>query len=161
MLGQEIRLNKIISGKKNCVIAALDAGGFFGPYPGLIELPDMCKILKDADAILIEHGAINICKNVFLGENPPLLITRLNWNSDYCFQWKYNKSKIAKAVSPALALSMGADLGIASLSINTGDESTDSRNVGLFIEIIEEARKAGLPVIGEIYPAMKNFQRFL
>ena len=157
MIGQDIRLNKLVNKNKNCVIAALDAGGFFGPYPGLIDLPEVCDNLKESDAILIEHGAIEICKNAFLGSEPPLLITRLNWNSDYCFQWKYNKSQIVKTISPTLALAMGADIGIASFSINTKDESIDSKNVEVFTKIVENAKQVGLPIIGEIYPPVKEY----
>ena len=157
MFGQQIRLNKLINPYKNCVIVALDAGGFLGPYPGLMDLNETCQKLNEADAIVLEPGAIEICKNTFLGENPPLLVTRLNWNTDYCFQWKYNKSQIVKTLSPQSALALGADIGIASLSINTKDESVDSKNIENFTKIIEDAKKIGFPIIGEIYPPDKGY----
>lgn len=158
MLGQKIRLNRLLKGEHNCVIAALDAGGFFGPYEGLVDLSAACDLLKEADAVLIESGMIDRCRHVFLGENPPVLITRLNWNSDYCFQWKYNGSKTVAAITPTHALSLGAEIGISSLSIGTGNEDTDSENVRLFTSIIEDAQKAGLPIIGEIYPPVKEYK---
>ncbi len=157
MLGQEIRLSKLVSQNKNCVIAALDAGGFFGPYPGLLNISEVCKALQDSDAILIEPGSIEVCRETFLEDDPPILITRLNWNTDYCFQWGYNKSRIVKSLSPGHALAMGADVGVASLSIGTGSEEIDADNISVFTGIIEEAMKSGLPVIGEIYPPRKEY----
>jgi class I fructose-bisphosphate aldolase len=157
MNGSRIRLNRLSNTQKNGVIAALDAGGFFGPYPGLIDIKETCDMLFEADAILIEPGMIEICKDTFLRNNAPLLITRLNWDSDYCFQWNYNKSCIVKTLSPLSALSKGADLAVASLSINTGNEELDSRNIKIFTDIIEEANKIGLPIIGEIYPPVKKY----
>lgn len=158
MNGSKIRLSKLCNVQKNGVIAALDAGGFFGPYPGLIDLKETCNIVFEADAILIEPGMISICNDVFLKNNAPLLITRLNWNSDYCFQWNYNKSRIVKTLSPLSALSKGASLAVASLSINTVDEDLDSRNIKVFTDIIEEAEKVGLPIIAEIYPPVKDYK---
>jgi DhnA family fructose-bisphosphate aldolase class Ia len=157
MLGQEIRFNKLLRGDQNCVISALDAGGFFGPYEGLIDLRNVSTVLNNTDGILIENGMIGSCRDVFLGNNPPVLITRLNWNSDYCFQWKYNKSFTVKTITPSHAISLGVDVGIASLSVGTGNENTDSKNVKLFTSIIEDAEKIGLPIIGEIYPPVKEY----
>ncbi|MBA7509785.1 2-amino-3,7-dideoxy-D-threo-hept-6-ulosonate synthase [subsurface metagenome] len=157
MIGQIIRLNKLTRKNRNCVVAALDAGEFFGPYQGIVNLASVCKTLNESDAILIEPGAIEICKEAFLGDDPPILITRLNWNSDYCFQWNYNKSQTVKTISPYIALALGADIGIASLSINTQNESNDAKNIKIFSEIIEEAKKVGLPIIGEIYPPLKKY----
>jgi class I fructose-bisphosphate aldolase len=158
MLGQKIRLNGLLKGDQNCVIAALDAGGFFGPYPGLVDLRSVCMMLRESDGILIENGMVDECRDVFLGNDPPVLITRLNWSSDYCFQWKYKSSETVKTITPSHALSLGADIGIVSLSIGTNSEATDSRNVDLFTDIVEEAEKAGLPVIGEIYPPVKEYR---
>lgn len=158
-MGQLIRLNRLVDSRRKCVIAALDAGGFFGPYQGLSDIEKASGQLSEADAILIEPGSIYTCKKVFLGSSPPLLITRLNWNTDYCFQWNYNKSKIVKSLSPYQAIAMGAEAGIASLSINTGDEDNDAANVGLFTEILEEAMQVGLPIIGEIYPPRKKYKK--
>ncbi len=157
MLGQKVRLSKLVNKDKKCVIAALDAGGFFGPYPGLIDLKSTCEKLRESDAILLEPGAIDICRDTFLTKNPPVLITRLNWNTDYCFQWQYSRSQIVRSLSPLSAISLGTDIGVASLSINTMDEEVDSKNVEIFTEIIEQARKVGLPIIGEIYPPVKKY----
>ena len=72
MIGQEIRLNRLVSNNKNCVIAALDAGGFFGPYEGLIDIKSTCSLLKDSDAVLLEPGNIPICRDVFLQDSPAI-----------------------------------------------------------------------------------------
>lgn len=158
MLGQDIKLSRLVNSEKRCVIAALDAGGFFGPYEGLINILETCNKLFESDAILLEPGFIEKCRDVFLSNNAPILITRLNWNTDYCFQWNYSQSRIVKSLSPEHALLMGAEAGIASLSINTGNEEIDSKNIEIFTEIIEEAQKTGLPIIGEIYPPIKEYK---
>ena len=81
MLGQSIRLNRFVNYKRHCVVAALDAGGFFGPYPGLVDIKSTCDSLSESDAILMEPGCIETCRETFLCEKAPVLITRLNWNT--------------------------------------------------------------------------------
>ena len=106
---------------------------------------------------LLSLAIFRFAAKLFFQDNPPVLVTRLNWNTDYCFQWGYNKSRIVRSLFPGQALAMGADAGIASLSIYTKNEEVDAENIKVFTSIIEDAMKCGLPVIGEIYPPRKEY----
>jgi DNA-binding CsgD family transcriptional regulator len=45
MEGQWIRLNRLFSGSRRAVIVAVDHGEFFGPTPGIIDLPEAIQSL--------------------------------------------------------------------------------------------------------------------
>ncbi len=55
-------------------------------------------------------------------------------------------------IYPEDALAMGADIGLASLTLYTGNEATDAENVRIFAEMMRRKEKCGLPVIAEYYP---------
>jgi class I fructose-bisphosphate aldolase len=150
--GHYIRLNRLFTGGKNAVIVAVDHGEFFGPTPGIIDLPEAVGKLAAADAILISPGMLGHCGRAFDYRGAPLAIVRLNWSTVYCEQWGYRQAPSARVIGPADALALGADIALASLTIATGDEERDRDNVALFAELAAEKRKLGIPLIGEFYP---------
>ncbi|MEW6356563.1 MAG: hypothetical protein AB1696_09570 [Planctomycetota bacterium] len=153
MNGKSLRLNKLFSGG-NAVVVAIDHGEFDGPIPFLEDLPKTAgKISPDVDGILLSPGMIERCADVFAKKGAPMPIIRLNWSTTYCFQWGYGEAETVAACSAAHAAAMGAEAVVISLALRTGSERRDSDNVRVFCELAEEAKRMGLPVIGEYFPA--------
>jgi len=46
----------------------------------------------------------------------------------------------------------GAEIVLASLTLQTGSEETDVRNVEIFSRLVNAADKLGIPIIGEYFP---------
>ncbi|MGQ9731071.1 MAG: class I fructose-bisphosphate aldolase [Candidatus Zipacnadales bacterium] len=152
MDGHYIRLNRLFSQGRNVVIVAVDHGEFFGPTPGIIDLPQAVERLGQADAILLSPGMIGKCGRAFDYRGAPMAIVRLNWSTVYCEQWRYRQAQTAHVISPQEALALGADIALASLTLRSGDESRDRDNVALFAQLAAEKRQVGIPLIGEFYP---------
>ncbi len=154
MTGKEIRLSKLFSGGRNAVVVAVDHGEFDGPLPGMVNLPEtVSRIDSSVDAVLLSPGMLPHCGHVFSGKGSPLAIVRLNWSSHFCFGWSYSEGVGVPAASAADMAAAGADMVLACLTLKTGSESTDAANVEVFGKIVSEAKKLGLPVVGEYFPA--------
>ena len=152
MTGKEIRLNKLFSGG-NAVVVAVDHGEFDGPIPGMVNLPEAVKnIDPSVDAVLLSPGMLPHCGHIFTAKGAPMAIVRLNWNSHFCFGWSYSEGFGVPAATAGDAAAAGADIVLACLTLRTGSESTDAANVEVFGKIVSEAKKIGLPVIGEYFP---------
>jgi DhnA family fructose-bisphosphate aldolase class Ia len=82
-----------------------------------------------------------------------MAIARLNWSTTYCFKWNYKDGVTVPAFSPAEALCLGAEIALVSLTLETGNESTDAQNVAIFRQVCREAKELGMPVLGEYFPA--------
>ena len=153
MTGKEFRLQRLLARSDKLVIAAMDHGAFHGPIRGLENPAKACLQLTGADAVLMAPGMIHHVASRFTGPGAPLLITRLNWNSTYCFQWGYSESHHRPLLTVAEAIAKGADLVLASLSLKTGSERVDAENAGLFSALVQQAEALGVPLVGEFYPA--------
>jgi DhnA family fructose-bisphosphate aldolase class Ia len=154
--GHYIRLNRLFSQGRNVVIVAVDHGEFFGPTPGIVDLPKAIEKIGQADGILISPGMLGHCGHAFDYRGAPMAIVRLNWSTVYCDQWSYRQAHSARVVSPAGALALGADIALASLTLRTGEEARDRDNVALFTQLAAEKREAGIPLVGEFYPVAPN-----
>ncbi len=152
MTGEQIRLERLFS-CGNVVIVAVDHGLYNGPLPGLIDLPRVVQSITDADAILMSPGMPAHCANVFAKRNAPSLIVRLNWGTQYPTQWKYVTAHNVPMISASQALALGADIALAGFSLHTGDERMDADNIAALAKHVTEKRTAGIPLIGEFYPA--------
>lgn len=153
MTGSEIRLNKLFSGG-NAVVVAVDHGEFDGPIPGMVNLPEAVKNIDPlVDAVLLSPGMLPHCGHIFGCKGAPIAIVRLNWSSHFCFGWSYSEGVGVPAACAADVAAAGADIVLACLTLKTGSESTDAANVQVFSKIVSEAKKLGLPVVGEYFPA--------
>ena len=161
MVGKDVRLGRLFS-NGNAVIVAADHGSYMGPFKGIEDLPNQVMQFKKADALLLTPGMAKRCKDFFSEKDAPLSIIRVNWASHYCepymkgFSSKeresyYEKGYSAKLCSVKDAVSLGADLVIASLLLGT-DEDANVKNITQFSEIVSEADSLGIPVIGEYIP---------
>ena len=151
-VGENIRLARLFAGGQNLVVVAVDHGLYFGPLPGLIDLPGAVSLLGGADAILMSPGMPGHCQEVFSVQNGPKLMVRVNWGSNYAAQWKYRHSHSVHMCSVADAVAEGADLVIASLTLQNPDEAEDARNIEMFSRYVAEKRALGIPLVGEVYP---------
>jgi DhnA family fructose-bisphosphate aldolase class Ia len=152
MTGEQIRLKRLFS-SGNAVIVAVDHGLYNGPLPGLMDLPRVAQLVVDADAILMSPGMPAHCVDVFAQRGAPALIVRLNWGTQYATQWNYGTAHSVPMISAHDALALGADIALAGFSLHTGDERMDADNIAVLAKHITEKRAAGIPLIGEFYPA--------
>ncbi len=153
MDGREIRLGRLF-GDGKAVIIAMDHGMFDGPIPGMEDLrATATRVNPIVDAVLLAPGMLRHCGSLFAGPRRPLAVVRLNWNTVYCFHWGYRQSPSAVAFTAAEALREGMDIALVSLTLHTGSEERDARNVEIFCRLANEAHAMGIPVIGEYFPA--------
>ncbi len=136
------------------IVIAFDHGMFAGPVAGfdkVAEIPG--KILPDIDGVLMSPGMLrDIGADLCGHRHSPMPITRINWSTIYCFQWDYHSGDTVRIYTPAEALRLGAQMVLVSLSLNTGSQQRDSRNIEVFSRLCNEAHELGLPVIGEYFP---------
>jgi DhnA family fructose-bisphosphate aldolase class Ia len=157
MNGRDIRLKRLFS-HGNAVIVAADHGEFDGPIPGMIDLPATLAgaVNPIVDAVLLSPGMVSHCGAVFSRRGGPLSVMRVNWSSVYAFHWGYNDAATAPVVSVEEAIARGADIVLASLTLKTGSEERDARNVEVFSRFVTDARRLGIPLIGEFFPTRSN-----
>jgi DhnA family fructose-bisphosphate aldolase class Ia len=151
---RNIRYGRLFNRNERCVIIAMDHCLFDGPIPGMLDLPETArKVASCVDGILMSPGMLPHCSHAFDYKGAPMAIVRLNWSTTYCFKWEYHQAVTVPGFSPAEALRLGADVALVSLTLETGSEETDARNVEGFRELCCEAKELGMPVIGEYFPA--------
>jgi class I fructose-bisphosphate aldolase len=151
--GEAIRLARLFDGGSNAVVAAIDHGLYNGPRPGFEDLAAIVDRLKGADAILISPGMADHLAAVFSRRGSPAMMVRLNWGTQYATQWGYNESRSVPMISAAGAVALGADIVLVGMSIKTGSEAVDAENVEMVARCVAEKRAAGVPIVGEVYPA--------
>lgn len=157
MNGKDIRLGRLFSGGRNAVVVAVDHGEFDGPIPGMVNLPEVVKKIDPAvSAVLLSPGMLQHCGHAFNYKGAPLAMMRINWSTVYAFHWGYNDSDTVQAISPADAVAAGADIVLISLTLKTGSEKRDAKNVELFCRLAGEAHRLGVPVVGEFFPAFSD-----
>ena len=157
LTGKDIRLGRLFSNGENAVVVAVDHGEFDGPIPGMTDLPEVVKKIDPAvDAILVSPGMLSHCGHAFSRRGAPLAMVRINWSTVYAFHWGYNDADTVQAASVADAVAAGADLVLISLTLKTGSEARDAANVELFCRLANEAKRMGVPVVGESFPAYSD-----
>lgn len=153
MTGKDIRLQRLFSKGENAVIVAVDHGYMDGPIPAMEDLPlTVSKIDSCVDAVLLSPGMLKVVGGAFAYKGAPIPVVRLNWSTVFCFEWGYSQSQTVQAFSVKDAVALGAEIVLVSLTLKTGSEVNDARNVELFGRLCNEAREYGLPVIGECFP---------
>lgn len=159
MSGKDLRMARFLPEGENAVIAAADHGFYYGPIDGLQDLPRAVERVRDADGILITPGMFERCRDVFVGRDRPLLVLRMTWVSSYGGQWGYEKSLQSGLLTAQDALALGADVGITSCTLNSGDERTDAENIRQYAQFVQQGRACGLPIVGEFYPGHTDCPR--
>lgn len=153
MKGKDIRLEKLFNKGENAVVVAIDHGMFDGPIPGMIDLIDTVKKINPCvDAVLLSTGMLRHTREAFNFKGAPIPIVRINWSTVYCFHWKYNKAATVISTQVKDAVAAGAEIVLVSLSLQTGDEERDAKNVEVYCQLASEAASLGIPVVGEFFP---------
>jgi len=153
MNGKNLRIEKLFSKKNNAVIVAIDHGMFDGPIPGMINLEETAqKINPCVDGVLLSPGMLKHLRPAFNYKGAPMPIVRLNWSSVYCFHWNYNEAYSILAQTVEEAVANGAEIVLASLTLQTGSEKNDTENVKIYSRLVNDADKLGIPIIGEYFP---------
>jgi DhnA family fructose-bisphosphate aldolase class Ia len=153
MNGSQLRLNKFFSHNEPAVVIAIDHGYMDGPIPGMENLPaTIQKIDPCVDAILLSPGMLKHLGAAFACKGAPMPIVRLNWSTVFCFEWGYRRAQTVPAFSVKEAVALGAEMVLISLTLRTGDEANDARNVEIFSNLRREAAEYGIPVVGECFP---------
>ena len=156
MNGIELKMKRLMSSGR-AVIVACDHGEFDGPIPGMINLAETIqRINKNVDGVLLSPGMIRHTGDYFTTKGAPMVVGRLNWDTVYCFHWGYNDSPAVEAFSPQEAIALGVEVALVSLTLKTGSEERDARNVEIFRRMAAECHRVGLPVIGEYFPAYSD-----
>ncbi len=142
MTGKDIRLKRLFS-RGNAVIVAADHGEFDGPIAGMIDLPRVLAeaIHPEVDGVLLSPGMVTQCGEVFARRGGPLAVMRLNWSTVYAFHWGYQEAATVPAMGVEEAVSRGAEVALISLSLHTGSEERDARNVEVFSQLRAEAHR--------------------
>lgn len=157
MTGQDIRLNRLFTKGENAVVIAIDHGYMDGPIPGMEDIKGAAaKISPDVDAILLSPGMLKNIGNAFDYKGAPIPVVRLNWSTVFCFEWGYDSAYTTQAFSVKDAVALGAQIVLISLTLKTGDEMNDLRNVEVYSKLCNEARQYGIPVIGECFPTSSD-----
>lgn len=153
-MNTNLKFERLFNRNERAVIVAMDHAEFDGPIPGMIDLAETAgKVDPCVDGILMSPAMMPHCRHAFNYKGAPMAVARLNWSSVYCYQWEYKNAVTVPAFTPAEALRLGADVALISLTLETGSEATDARNVEVFRSLCREAKELGMPVIGEYYPA--------
>lgn len=138
----------------NAVIIACDHGLFDGPIPGMVDLSEtVARINPEVDGVLLSPGMIRHVGERFVAKGAPLIVGRLNWDTVYCFHWGYNDAPAVEAFQPEEAAALGVEVALVSLTLKTGSEERDARNVAVFRKMAADCHRLGMPVIGEYFPA--------
>ena len=148
-----MRLGKLFGDCNKAVVVACDHGMFDGPHAGMEDIAAMLDRIGDGmDAVLLSPAMLPHAGGFFARRGAPLAITRLNFNSVFCFTFGYTGSVVSHLFTPEDAIAYGTDAVLVCLTLKTGSESTDARNAEIFAELCTDAHSLGLPVIGEYFP---------
>jgi len=150
MSGIDLRLKKLFNGKKNLVISAIDHVVMYGDQPGIRDSREAIKNCLDVDALLLSRYSLKRNWDLF-GKDAPVPVVRINWSSAFYYPLDYKKSFTTIATGIEEAVEAGAEVVISSLFLETADEETETKNVGLFCEVVRQKEKLGIPLIGECY----------
>lgn len=149
---KEIRMSRLFGEGKNAVIVAADHGQTFGPVEGLRDFGAAMARLRAADGVLMAPFMSAMTGDLFIGKDAPAMVLRLNWCTGLALPWGYGQAKTVPMVTVEEALAFGADVVLANLTLQTGDEATDAENAAVFGRIAAEKERLGVPLIGEVFP---------
>ena len=150
--GKRIRFGRLLGEGKRPVIVAVDHGAEFGPTPGLLDFDKALARLGEADAILINPGMIESQTDFFGRPGAPAMIARVTWTTAYCIPWSYRESHTSYMMRAEDALAAGAEFIMGCCLLQSGSEEVDRDNVRTFTEIVRDKERAGVPLIGELFP---------
>jgi len=152
MSGIEIRLQKLFRGKKNLVISAVDHVVEYGVQEGLEDAGAALSACDGVDAMLLPRAMLERHGGHFAGSGAPVPVVRLNWSAAFYYPLQYREGHTALVTTVEEAVRAGAGAVICSLFLEEKDDrKMETRNVGIFSEVVRQKDKLGIPLIGECY----------
>jgi DhnA family fructose-bisphosphate aldolase class Ia len=158
--GAEIRLGQLFDRESGrSFIAAFDHGLTLGPKPGSENVLDGLQRIVEGnpDGVLISPGTMKIGAHLFAFRGSPVPIVRADWiyNAEVypglpaLLQDPRQGEHYEVICSPDDALALGAGAITMFLIVGTADGATFSSNARQVAQNVQEARRAGIPVIVE------------
>lgn len=144
-IGKSIRLERIFNrNTQRTIIVPLDHGVTIGPVYGLVDLRETVNRVVEggANAVLMHKGLLR-CGHREQGQDVGLIVHLSAGTSHSPFP---NTKTLVGTVEEAIRV--GADA--VSVHVNLGDE-TESRMLGDFGKVSDEANRWGLPLLAMVY----------
>lgn len=152
MSGINIRLQKLFRGKKNLVISAVDHVTEYGVQAGLEKIEPALENCATADALLLPRTMLERQWKYFAGPAAPTPVVRINWSASFYYPLEYREGHTTIVTTVEEAVRAGAGAVICSLFLEEKDDrKMETKNVGLFAEIVRQKERLGIPLIGECY----------
>jgi DhnA family fructose-bisphosphate aldolase class Ia len=152
MSGIDLRIAKLFNGKKNLVISALDHVVEYGVQEGIEDARKAITNCLATDALLVPRFMLQRNWDLFAQPQAPAPVVRINWSSSFYYPLDYREgfTTIANTVEEAAAA--GAQAVICSLFLEEkNNREMETKNVGIFAEVVRQKEKLGIPLIGECY----------
>jgi len=157
MDGCDIRMGRVFDASGKAVVVACDHGMFAGPHPGMEDIGSLLARLGDGpDGYLMSPGMLPRVRKFFARRGAPGAIVRLNFNTVFLPGLDSPAPVISRMFQPEEALAAGADMALVCLTLRSGSEVTDARNVEIVADLCGKSHRLGLPVVGEYFPAAYN-----
>jgi len=151
MSGINIRLAKLFKNKRNLVISALDHVMGYGDQPGIENSYKEISNCMGKDALLISRFMLKRNWELFVKDDSPIPVVRINWSSSFYYPLEYRKAYTTIATNVEDAVKAGGEAIICSLFLKNKDEETETYNISIFSEVVRQKEKLGIPLIGECY----------
>lgn len=150
--GKRIRLRRILNPVRGTLVVAFDHALVHGPIPGTADPAGQIRRFAEAqaDAVLINFGAIAHFAQALSAPSVPGLITRLDWTTALGTptipQGRFQTCLVAH---PEDALRSGADAVITFLIIGTGDAEFEKNEIERVGQLARECEGVGMPLVVE------------
>lgn len=151
--GKQIRLRRILQQDRGTLVLAFDHPLVLGPIPGTLDPGKQIQKFIDAqaDATLLNLGAIRYFAGAAFHGHVPGLIARLDWTTGFNESAKQSPGgyQTCLVAHPEDALQAGADAVIAFLFIGSGDADFEKKEIQRVGELARECERCGVPLIVE------------
>jgi DhnA family fructose-bisphosphate aldolase class Ia len=152
MSGISLRVAKLFNGKKNLVISALDHVVEYGDQEGIEDARLAITNCLSVDALLVPQFMLKRHWDLFARPQAPAPVVRLNWSASFYYPLDYREGFTTIATTVEEAAAAGAQAVICSLFLEEkNNRELETRNVGIFSEVVRQKEKLGIPLIGECY----------
>jgi len=152
MSGIDLRIAKLFNGKKNLVISALDHVVEYGYQEGIEDARKAITSCLTTDALLVPQFMLKRNWDLFAKPQAPAPVVRINWSASFYYPLDYREGFTTIATTVEEAAAAGAQAVICSLFLEEkNNRDMETRNVGIFSEVVRQKEKLGIPLIGECY----------
>ena len=151
--GKKIRLRRILRQDRGTLVVAFDHPLVLGPIPGTLDPARQIQrfVEAQADAVLLNLGAIRYFAEAVSPGPMPGLIARLDWTTAFNDSAKLspNGFKTCLVAHPEDALRAGADAVITFLFVGSGDADFEKKEVQRVGRLARDCERAGIPLVVE------------